>query len=92
MSYKEFMESIPREKLEKLLTKGVYQLEQHLKPTIDEQTIHFWHLQLQFMYMDEYYLADIHSMIFHNKMLFTPLHRKHEDIATELALHLSGLA
>src|SRR5690606_11112415 len=92
MSYKEFMESMPREKLEKLLTKGVYQLEQHLKPTIDEQIIHFWHLQLQFLYMDEYYLADIHSMILYNQGRSTPLHRNHEDIATELALHLSGLA
>lgn len=89
---RDFYEEYSVEQLKAVIQAQDYRIYKMNNPTIDEQIIHFWHLQLQFMDMDEYYLADIHSMILYNKMRFTPLHRNHEDIATELALHLSGLA
>ena len=69
---------------------------------IDEQTIHFWHLQLQFLEMTEDQLVRM-SHIIPNIEWEAFLARNiaygiavsinfKDNLATELALHLSGLA
>lgn len=64
--------------------------------TIDEQTIHFWHLQLQFMelgrsdYMELFKMARAFGVKYdYNAASLDDAINFH---ATELALHLSGLA
>jgi hypothetical protein len=74
---------------------------------LDEQTCHFWHLQLQFFDMDELSLFDLFTGIKHSsiykknkftekfeKMLDVSYQMSEKDIeclSTHLALQLSGI-
>lgn len=59
---------------------------------IEEQTIMFWNLQLQFMSMEYLDLADTHHLVIYGCARSVPAWKDHDLLAKELALHLSGLA
>lgn len=58
------------------------------KLELEQQTIMFWNLQLQFMEMDYRDLSDVYDSVM-NKIYW--IYPSKEDLATELALHLSGI-
>lgn len=52
-----YLDSLSEEQKKTIIRKTSYRLNKLLNPTIDEQTIMFWNLQLQFMSMDRFYLG-----------------------------------
>lgn len=49
MSYNDYLENIPKKEMDKMLKNISYRLKTLEHPSVDAQTIMFWHLQLQFL-------------------------------------------
>lgn len=53
MSYIEYIKNMPREQLEEALMHARFKLWRLQNLAVDDQSVHFWHLQLQFMAMEK---------------------------------------
>lgn len=90
-SYNKFLDSLTDKQKNYLIRKVQYGLNKLKKSVIDDQTIIFWNLQLQFLSMESNELAQFTPFKIAHKAIKVKNESLKEYVATELALYLSGL-